>query len=128
MIYTKCKSKMGTALIIDDETDICFLLRGILRTKNLQVSYANSLSEATVVLAKENPEIIFLDNHLPDGLGVDFISQLKVTHPQAKVVMISAYDLYSDRAKAFANGVDTFIPKPFTKEIISLTVDQLGQA
>ncbi len=119
---------MGTALIIDDETDICFLLRGILRTKNLQVSYANSLSEATVVLAKENPEIIFLDNHLPDGLGVDFISQLKVTHPQAKVVMISAYDLYSDRAKAFANGVDTFIPKPFTKEIISLTVDQLGQA
>ena len=124
----KSKSKMVTALIIDDETDICFLLRGILRTKNLQVSYANSLSDATVVLAKENPEIIFLDNHLPDGLGVDFVSQLKATHPLAKVVMISAYDLYSDRTKAFANGVDTFIPKPFTKEIISQTVDQLVQA
>ncbi len=119
---------MGTALIIDDEADICFLLRSILRTKNLQVSHANSLSEATVVLAKENPGIIFLDNHLPDGLGVDFISQLKVTHPQAKVVMISAFDIYSNRAKAFANGVDTFISKPFTKELISLTVDQLEQA
>ncbi|MEN9570801.1 MAG: hypothetical protein RL172_2032 [Bacteroidota bacterium] len=113
------------ALIIDDEIDICFLLGSILRSKNLQVSYVNSLSEAPGALAEHQPQIVFIDNHLPDGLGADFICQLKVSNPAAKVVMITAYDNYSDRAKAFNNGADTFIPKPFTKDMIYQTVDQL---
>jgi DNA-binding response OmpR family regulator len=116
---------MRRALIIDDEIDICYLLSSILRTKNLQVNYVNSLTEATAALVKQDPEIIFLDNHLPDGLGVDFITQLKLTHPQSKIVMITAFDNFSDRSKAFANGVDTFISKPFTKSVIYQTVDNL---
>jgi DNA-binding response OmpR family regulator len=116
---------MQRALIIDDEIDICYLLSSILRTKNLQVNYVNSLTEAAVELEKQSPEIIFLDNHLPDGLGVDFIETLKATHPDAKVVMITAFDNYSDRSKAFANGVDTFISKPFNKAVIYQTVDNL---
>ena len=72
---------MQRALIIDDEIDICYLLSGILRAKKLQVSYVNSLTEATLALQTQNPEIIFLDNHLPDGLGVDFIRHIKETHP-----------------------------------------------
>ena len=116
---------MATALIIDDEIDICYLLSSILRTKKLQVSYVNSLAEAGVALVKQKPEIIFLDNHLTDGLGVDFIKKLKLTHPDSKVVMITAFDNYSDRTKAFKNGIDTFIPKPFTKDLIYETVDRL---
>lgn len=116
---------MATALIIDDEIDICYLLSSILRTKKLLVSYVNSLAEATVALDKQQPEIIFLDNHLPDGMGVDFIKQLKQTHPAAKLVMITAFDNYSDRSKAFKNGIDTFIAKPFTKDTIYQTVDKL---
>lgn len=116
---------MVNVLIIDDEIDICYLLGSILRTKKLQVSYVNSLSEATVFLKKKQPEIIFLDNHLPDGLGIDYIKQLKETNPGIKVVMITAFDNFSERSKAFNNGADTFIAKPFTKDIISQTVDKL---
>jgi two-component system, OmpR family, response regulator len=119
---------MARALIIDDEIDICFLLSSILRSKNLQVSFVNSLSEATTALEQNTPEIIFLDNHLPDGLGVDFIKILKQSNPLAKVVMITAFDNYSDRSKAFNNGVDTFISKPFTKDMIYQAVDKLVQA
>ncbi|UEG51041.1 response regulator [Ferruginibacter lapsinanis] len=119
---------MVKALIIDDEIDICYLLSSILRTKNLQVSYVNSISEATISLEKQQPEIIFLDNHLPDGLGIDFIKQLKLSYPSTKVVMITAFDNYSDRTKAFNNGVDTFISKPFTKNLIYQTVDNLTKA
>jgi two-component system, OmpR family, response regulator len=116
---------MRRALIIDDEIDICYLLSSILRTKNLQVNYVNSITEASAALETQHPELIFLDNHLPDGLGVDFISQLKITHPEAKIVMITAFDNFSDRSKAFSNGVDTFISKPFTKAVIYQTVDNL---
>jgi DNA-binding response OmpR family regulator len=116
---------MHRALIIDDEVDICYLLSSILRSKNLQVNYVNTLSEATIALGSQSPQIIFLDNHLPDGLGVDFITQLKFTHPEAKIVMLTAFDNFSDRSKAFENGVDTFISKPFNKAVIYQTVDNL---
>jgi len=116
---------MSKALIIDDEIDICYLLSSIIRSKNLQASYVNSLSEAVDVLEKLKPEIIFLDNHLPDGLGVDFIKQIKNFYPSVKIVMITAFDNFSERAKAFSNGADVFITKPFTKEIIYQTVDEL---
>ena len=60
-------------LIIDDETDICYLLSTLLKQKNLETEYVNTLSDAALALKKDTPEIIFLDNHLPDGLGMNFI-------------------------------------------------------
>ncbi len=114
------------ALIIDDEIDICYLLSGILRNKNIQSSYVNSLSEAVLLLKKYEPEIIFLDNHLPDGMGVDFISQLKKSNPSSKVIMITAYDTPADRRKALIEGADLFIAKPFSREVIYQTVDKLS--
>jgi len=116
---------MARALIIDDEMDICFLLSSIIRSKDLQASYVNSLAEAVPVLDKLHPDMIFLDNHLPDGLGVDFITQVKKSYPGTKVVMITAYDNLSERTKAFNNGADVFITKPFNKDIITKTVDKL---
>jgi two-component system OmpR family response regulator len=118
---------MTSALIIDDEFDICYLLKNILKTKNLDVSYENSLTDGAAALQTKHPQILFLDNHLPDGLGVDYIKQFKATNPGIKVVLLTAFDNYTDRMMALVNGADTFISKPFTKDTISKTVDQLVQ-
>lgn len=114
------------ALIIDDETDICYLLSRLLKHKNLDTSFVNSLSDADKVLKSEHPEIIFLDNHLPDGLGMNYISYIKKNYPKSKIVMITAHDSGDDRAKALKNGADYFIGKPFTSEIIYKTIDALA--
>jgi len=113
------------ALIVDDEIDVCYLLTAILNCKNLQASYVNSINEAKRVLQEENPSIVFLDNHLPDGFGVSFIKEIKKINPSVKIVMITAYDTSADRDKAYHQGVDYFIGKPFTKEIIFKTVEEL---
>ena len=113
------------ALIIDDEIDICYLLSGILRNKNIQTNYVNSLSEAKQALSLHTPEFIFLDNHLPDGMGVSFIHDIKQLYPNTKVIMITAYDTPTDRRKALAEGADFFIAKPFSRDIIYQTVDQI---
>jgi DNA-binding NtrC family response regulator len=113
------------ALIVDDEMDICYLLSGILRQKKLRTTYVNNLTDAQSVLKEENPSIIFLDNNLPDGKGVDFIGTIKKLYPATKVVMITAFDTYSDRKKAYEEGVDFFIGKPFTREIIVKTLEHL---
>lgn len=112
-------------LIIDDETDICYLLSTLLKQKNLDTHYVNSLSEAALALKSENPEIIFLDNHLPDGLGMDFIEYIKLHHPTTKIIMITAHDTDADRKKALQEGADYFIGKPFTRDIVYKAVDQL---
>ena len=113
------------ALIIDDETDICYLLSTLLKQKNLQAEYVNTLSDAAVALKKETPEIIFLDNHLPDGLGMNFIEYIKLHYPSCKIIMITAHDTDADRQKALKEGADYFIGKPFTRDIVYKAVDQV---
>lgn len=114
------------ALIIDDETDICYLLSSILRQKNFQTVFAGSISEAEKILDNDGGHsVIFLDNHLPDGLGVNYIISLKKRCPSCIIIMITAHDTLSDRQKAESNGVDFFIGKPFTKEIIFKTLEAL---
>ena len=113
------------ALIIDDEIDICYLLSNIVRTQKMEVSFVNSLGEATASLKKQTPQLIFLDNHLPDGLGIDFIKQLKKNNPSSKIVMMTAFDNASERLTAISNGADIFISKPFSKNTICTSIDKL---
>jgi DNA-binding NtrC family response regulator len=107
------------ALIIDDDVDICFLLSMILKNKNIQSVYVNSLAEAKEVFPKYKPKVIFLDNHLPDGAGMDFIPTLKQTYPGTKILMITAHNSEVTRKKAVNSGADFFIGKPFNMEEIS---------
>ena len=112
-------------LIIDDETDICYLLGSLLRKKKIESKFVNTLKDAANILELNEPEIIFLDNHLPDGLGVNFISYIKRFHPLSKIVMITAHDNLADKQKAIKEGVDYFIGKPFSKETVNIIMENL---
>lgn len=113
------------ALIIDDEYDICFLLSRILRTNNLEVQFVNSLSEGKSYLSKSTPDLLFLDNHLPDGYGTEFIGYVKENNPATKIVMITAHDTSEDRQKALKEGADVFISKPFSAAQIRHVVENI---
>ena len=119
------KIKILKVLIIDDELDICYLLSGILRQKKLRTSYVNTLSDAEVALKNDPPGLLFLDNHLPDGFGLDFIHYIKTNYPATKIIMITAHDSAAEQKKAFMEGVDFFISKPFTRELINSTIDKI---
>ncbi len=115
------------ALIIDDEVDICYLLKSVLRFNNIEADYVTSLAEAQKALQESvSPPFIFLDNHLSDGLGIDYIRQIKEQHPASKIIMITAHDTASDREKAYQEGVDFFIGKPFTKDTILQTIEKIS--
>ena len=113
------------ALIVDDETDICYLLSSILKQKNIQTAFAGSLAEADRMLQSSDFfYYVFLDNHLPDGLGINQIKRWKDKFPSIHVIMISAHDSYEERRKASKDGADDFIAKPFSKEIILNSIVQ----
>lgn len=112
------KTGIKRALIVDDETDICYLLSNILRQKNIQTVFANSLEEAEQKLQATYPYFVFLDNHLPDGLGINKIKRWKEKFPLSHFIMISAHDSGEEKKKAKSDGAEFFIGKPFSKEKI----------
>lgn len=117
--------KQPQVLIIDDEVDVCYLLKGILRQKSIEAAYVTTIAEGEVLLSQYAPPVIFLDNYLPDGLGVDYIRLLKKEHPSSKIVMLTAHDSFADREKAYKEGVDFFIGKPFSRNAILTTIEKL---
>jgi DNA-binding NtrC family response regulator len=116
---------MPNALIIDDETDIWVLLSNILRKHSLKTYYVSNLEAAAKRFQQEVPSIIFLDNHLPDGLGLDFIKFVKDNYPGTKIVMITGHDLPANRNRALQEGADLFISKPFTSDTINDSIKKL---
>ena len=112
-------------LIVDDELDICYLLSGMLKQRNLRTSFVNSLSDAVTALQTDTPTILFLDNHLPDGFGLDFIPYVKKNHPDIKIVMITAHDGATERKQAYDGGVDLFVAKPLNRKLINDAIDKL---
>ena len=110
---TKLKSKVDKKiLVVEDEGEMRLVLDMILNEGKFQLDYVNNLLAADEYLQKQEPSIIILDNKLPDGFGVDFISYLKKKYPNIKIIMISGFATVRD--VALENGADMFLEKPFT--------------
>ena len=78
-------------LVIDDERDICSLLDKFLTSKGYEVSTASTLTDGLRMMAETEPNILFLDNNLPDGLGWDKVETIQEILPSCKINLISAY-------------------------------------
>lgn len=121
---TTQKNKAKKVLIIEDEADMCLLMNIMLTGKEMDLDHVKSISAAKEYLNGEKPSVVILDNKLPDGMGIDFISFIKQNYPDVKIVMISGF---SGAAKNLAldNGADKFLEKPFTKENLYKSVKEL---
>lgn len=117
-------NKTKKALIIEDESDMCLLLNIMLKSNEVELDHVKNLSAAKGYLEKEKPSVVILDNKLPDGFGVDFISFIKKNYPSIKIIMISGYDASAEDV-ALDNGADIFLQKPFTKDQLYKSMMQL---
>jgi DNA-binding response OmpR family regulator len=110
-------------LVVEDEGEIGLLLNIILNEKDFELDYVNNLLSADEYLQKEEPSVIILDNKLPDGFGVDFISYIKKKYSDIKIIMISGFASAKD--VALANGADMFFEKPFSKDELNKSLNKL---
>jgi DNA-binding response OmpR family regulator len=102
-------------LIIEDEGEMCLVLNILLSNEDIELEHVKNILAAEEYLAEELPSLIILDNKLPDGYGVDYISLLKKRYPSIKIIMITGFDA-SVKDVAIENGADLFLEKPFTKQ------------
>jgi DNA-binding response OmpR family regulator len=111
-------------LVIEDEGDMSLLIDLVLYNGKMRINHAKSLSAALKYLQNEQPSLILLDNRLPDGYGLDFISFMKALYPAVKIIMISGVD-NAARDIALEIGADFFLSKPFTKMQLKGAVNEL---
>lgn len=112
-------------LIVDDETDICLLLSGLLRKLGHIPTCAHFIEEGRQCLNSQQFDAIFLDLNLPDGLGFDLLPYIKQDQEKAKIVMISAFDGQAERRRATEQGADCFIGKPFTRRSVEQALQSM---
>ena len=77
-------------LIIDDEVDFCLLIQFYLTKKNCEVSISHTLEDGLYEFKSKNPDIIILDNNLPDGLGWSAAKNILAQNPKIQLFLISA--------------------------------------
>lgn len=112
------------ALIIDDECDIFYLLKEILKNKNIACSHVVTLAEARKVIPLMNPSLILLDNHLPDGTGLDFIAYIRKCLPDSKIIFFTGDDL-PDLNEVMDAGALEMIRKPFSVQKVYGAIDRI---
>ena len=110
-------------LAVDDDGEIGLVLDMVLDENEYQLDYVDSILSANEYLEKQKPSLIILDNKLPDGFGVDFISYVRKKYPSIKIIMISGFSTVRD--VALENGASAFFEKPFSLDEFNDTIDRL---
>ena len=113
-------------MIIDDDDDLTYLLENMLKTRKINVLSVHSLNDARECLAHSEPNLVFLDNSFPDGIGVNFIGNIKSTGKDIKIIMMTSDPSAWVRKKAMEEGANYFLEKPFTKTTIDQILDQIN--
>ncbi|GGH69218.1 DNA-binding NtrC family response regulator [Filimonas zeae] len=109
--------KIYRILVIDDEADFTLLLKNYLTRLGHTVVTAGTIAEGMNMADVFNPEIIFLDNHLPDGLGWQQVPLLKERMPEVQINLMSAYYTHLAHLQHYPDV--QFIEKPLGLKAIS---------
>jgi DNA-binding response OmpR family regulator len=89
-------------LLIDDEEDYCLLMKNYFARKNYKTETAFTLREGLKKLDEFRPDILFLDNNLPDGHGWSHVDDILTKLPLLRIHLISAYNPKTENIHSLA--------------------------
>jgi two-component system, NtrC family, response regulator PilR len=102
----------STALIVDDEPDLCELLAITLRRMNVASESVHDLATARHELARRSYDLCLTDMRLPDGDGLDLVEWMQSHVPQMPVAVITAHGNVEAAVRALKVGAFDFVSKP----------------
>ena len=106
-------------LVVDDEKNICDLLRMYLEKEGYSVVMAHNGVDAVSMFNSENPDLVLLDIMLPQLDGWQGCREIRKTS-EKPIIMLTAKDEVFDKVLGLELGADDYVTKPFdTKEIIA---------
>lgn len=112
-------------MIVEDEKEIRELVALHLLRQGYKVFEASSVEEAIAKLTMEPISLFVLDWMLPGKAGVDLIPHIKVKHPHATVLMLTAKTEPQDIVEGLEKGADDYVTKPFEPAVLMARVKAL---
>ncbi len=109
-------------LVIDDEQAIRDSMRMILEYEGYDVLQSGTAPEGMTMIARENPDLVFLDIKMPGMDGLEALGRIKAAHEQLPVVIVSGHGTVSTAVEATRKGAFDFIEKPLERERVLLTI------
>jgi len=114
--------------ILDDDKSIRWVFEKALARTDLEFKTFSSTAEALNALHREQPQVVVSDIRMPNGSGLDFLSEIKQKHPDIPVIIMTAYSDLESAVAAFQGGAFEYLAKPFDVDqaidIIKRAVDE----
>lgn len=104
--------KGASILLVDDEPHSLFSISEVLREEGFQTITARDGKEALEKLKTNSIDLIITDEKMPDLNGMDLLLEVKKTHPDIPVILITAFGSISLAVEALKKGAYYFFEKP----------------
>jgi len=104
---------MFKILIVDPNDPFRRSLKKVLinRFPFVDIQEASDGSQGLEMLQSFNPNLIFMEIHLPSESGLDLARQIKTDQPEVIIVILTSYDLPEYKTAAEESGIEHLIPK-----------------
>ena len=112
--------RSNRALIVDDDDDMRFLLRVVIETANEGLAVAGEARSGTEAVAQwreHTPDVVVLDNRMPDRSGLDVAAEMLAERPEQSIILFSAFLDDETIARAEALGVRACLSKDRYEDI-----------
>lgn len=115
---------MNRVLVVDDEPDIVYMVKVILRSAGFEVASASGVGDAITQLSHDEPDLVLLDLRLGDGDGWQVLAEMKADGRTGRipVIILSAHASPSTAERALREGARGYITKPFVASSLLETV------
>jgi DNA-binding NtrC family response regulator len=111
-------------LIVDDDRLFGDVLKDDLSSRNLEPTVLHSVADARRLCSKSAFDLVLLDNHLPDGSGLEVLPDILSLNDRAKVIMITAFPNFNNAVQAIKNGAYDYISKPIDLDELHITIER----
>jgi len=115
---------MTKILVIDDDRDMCLLLRKFLERNNFEVVDFTSGKKALAWYAENTPDIVLCDLRLEDISGMEILQKIKSANPSLPFLIITGYSDVRSAVEIMRHGAYDYITKPLFPDEILVTIKQ----
>ncbi|MBL7814038.1 MAG: sigma-54-dependent Fis family transcriptional regulator [Saprospiraceae bacterium] len=115
---------MHKILVIDDDIDICHLLKRFLSKNNYEVLTAHSGETGLKLLQEHQPDLVMTDFRLGDMDGSEVIQSIKAHMPQVPILVITGYSDIRVAINVMKLGALDYITKPLLPQEILMTIQR----
>jgi signal transduction histidine kinase len=116
-----------TILIVDDEAGIRTVLTISLEDMGHHVCCAETGDQALEILADAHPSIVLTDIKMPGMDGVSLLQEIKRTHPNIEVIMMTGHGDMDLAVKSLKYRATDFITKPISAEALEIAIQRADE-